>query len=67
MEELINKISAQMNLSPELVEKIVRSEFKFVLDTIEEGELESVHLHHLGKWAVKARYCQIKDYDKDIK
>lgn len=65
MEELINILAAKHNMSAELIEKIVRSEFKFVQDTIEMGELESVHLHHLGKFAVKPRYVTI-DYDKII-
>lgn len=66
MEELINILAVKYNMNPELIEKLVRSEFKFVQDTIERGELESVHLHHLGKFCVKPRYVTI-DYDKIIK
>ena len=67
MEELINILAAKFNRSPELIEKIVRSQFRFVRDTIEEGELESVHLHHLGKFCVKPRFTKNKNYDADDK
>lgn len=65
MEELINELALRYDKSPELIEKIVRSQFKFVLDTMEEGELESVHLHYLGKWAVKPRFCKIEKHEID--
>lgn len=61
MEKIIKIIAAKYNIDPEIVEKAVRSEFRFVKDTMEEGELESVHLHYFGKFAVKGRYCVIKE------
>ena len=61
MEEIINQLVVKYNKDYETINKIVRSQFNFVMDTMEEGGLESIHLHHLGKWAVKARYNKIED------
>ena len=66
MEELINILAVKFNRSPELIEKIIRSQFKFTADTMEEGGLESVHLHHLGKFACKPRFFKVKEYDNSI-
>ena len=63
MEIQIKKLAAKYNLSEDIIEKIVRSQFNFVKDTIEEGSFESVHLHYFGKFACKARYC-IKEYEE---
>mgnify|MGYP001607881689 CR=1 FL=1 len=61
MDEIINKLVVKYNLDYEVVNRIVRSEFNFVMDTMEEGGLESIHLHHLGKFAAKTRYTKIDD------
>ena len=53
MNDIIKQLAVRYNLSEELVNKIVRSQFEFVKDTMEVGELESVHLHYLGKFAIK--------------
>ena len=63
MDKIIKILANKYNLDTEVVEKIVRSEFLFAKDTIEEGELESVHLHHLGKFGVKARYNNIEEHE----
>lgn len=53
MDKLIRKIAIKFNLDEEVVEKMVRSEFNFVANTMQQGEFQSVMLHHLGKFAVK--------------
>lgn len=53
MEEKIKEISVLLNLDEEIVEKVIRSQFKFVRDVMEAGEMDSVMLHHFGKVAVK--------------
>jgi len=61
MDEIIKLLVVKYNLDYEIVNKIIRSEFNFVADTMEEGGLESVHLHHLGKFAMKPRYGKIEE------
>lgn len=53
MQTIIKQISQELNLDEELVEKVVRSEFRFVRDVMEAGEMDSVMLHYFGKFAVK--------------
>ena len=59
MEDFIRQLAAKYELSEDIIEKIVRSEFNFVKDTMEEGSFESVHLHYFGKFACKPRHCVI--------
>lgn len=53
MDQIIAKIAAQLGEKEEVVEKIIRSQFDFVVNTMREGQGQSVHLHYLGKFAVK--------------
>lgn len=53
MDKIIKRLAAKYNLDEEVVEKMVRSEFNFVANTMQQGEYQSVMLHHLGKFAVK--------------
>lgn len=53
MDNIIKKIAGKLEINEEIVEKAVRSQFKFVVETMQEGEYESVHLHYFGKFAVK--------------
>lgn len=53
MEERIKELSELFNLDEEVIEKVIRSQFKFTRDVIEAGEMNSVMLHHFGKIAVK--------------
>lgn len=53
MEELISKIAAQLNIDEEVVNRVVRSQFKFTKDVMEAGNADSVHLAYFGKIAVK--------------
>lgn len=66
MENLIKKIAGKLNIDEEIVEKAVRTQFKFTAETIQEGNFESVHLHFIGKFAVKPNALKrINDlYDK---
>ncbi len=61
MDKLYKILANKYNLDEDIIEKIVRSEFLFAKDTIEQGGLESVHLHHLGKFGCKPRYSVIKE------
>jgi nucleoid DNA-binding protein len=53
MDDIISILAAKYNLDQEVVERLIRSEFEFVANTIESGQFDSVHLHFLGKFAVK--------------
>lgn len=53
MNNIIKIIAGRLGIDEEIVEKAVRTEFKFVAETMQAGEFQSVHLHFLGKFAVK--------------
>lgn len=53
MEDIVNKVARQLNIDEEIVNKVVRSQFKFVKDVIESGEMQSIHLAYFGKFAIK--------------
>lgn len=53
MDNTIQLLAVKYNLEEDIVNKIVRSQFEFVKDTMEEGEFESVHLHYFGKFCIK--------------
>lgn len=53
MDNLIDKVAAELNIDPDIVEKAVRSQFKFVKDVMESGNMRSVMLPYFGKFAVK--------------
>ena len=55
MDNIIQQLAVKYDLSEDIVNKIVRSQFEFVKDTMEEGEFESVHLHYFGKFAIKPK------------
>lgn len=55
---IINRLAVENNIDSDIVEKIIKAQFRFVKDTIEQGELQSVHLHHLGKFACKPKRVQ---------
>lgn len=50
---IIKKLAVLYDTDEEIIQSIIKSQFRFVKDTMEQGELESVHLHHLGKFAIK--------------
>lgn len=53
MDNIIKKIAGKLNIDEDIVEKAIRSQFRFSAETIQEGEFQSVHLHFFGKFAVK--------------
>lgn len=58
MDKIIKILAAKHKLDEEIVERMVRSQFNFVAATMQQGDFESVHLHHFGKFAVKPRSIQ---------
>lgn len=52
-DDIIKYLSSKYNISSDIVEKVIRSQFGFVKDMMEQGELDSVHLQNFGKFAVK--------------
>ena len=57
--ELIEQLAEKYELPEYVVESIVRSEFKFVQDRIEEGDCAKVRLHHFGVFKVKPKRLYI--------
>lgn len=53
--DISKELTIKYDLSEELIEKVIRSQFEFIKDTMEEGEFKSVHLHYLGKFCVKPK------------
>ena len=51
--EIINAISAEFNVPPHIVEKIVKSQFRYVAQVMREKTLEPIRLQYLGVFAVK--------------
>ena len=47
------EIAKELGISPSLVQKIVKSQFEFLRNTMEQGEFETVRLPFLGKFMVK--------------
>jgi hypothetical protein len=62
---LSKEISKELGESPELIEKVIRSQFKLLWNVIHEGELKSVYLKFLGRWGVKPE--RIKHFGKQGK
>ena len=57
--ELIEKLAKEYDLPSFVVESIVRSEFRFVQNKIEEGNCAKVRLHHFGVFKVKPKRLYI--------
>ena len=53
MEEIVKKLAKKYGLSTFEVEHIVKTQFRFVKQTIEQGDFKSVRLKHLGLFTVK--------------
>lgn len=65
MDNIIKRIARQLDLDEDIVEKAVRAEFRFTAEAIQEGEFQSVHLHHFGKIAVRPNAIKrLEQYDK---
>lgn len=63
-DDLITFLSEKYNLPESVITKITRTPFKFVVDTMEVGEFQSVHLPYFGKFAVKPN--RLKYYKNNI-
>lgn len=53
MDQIISDIAKKLEIDEEVVNKVVRSQFKFVKDVMESGNMDSIHLSYFGKIAVK--------------
>ena len=58
-EDILNKLAEKYDLPTYVVESIVKSQFKFVQEKIEEGECAKVRLHHFGVFKVKHKRLYI--------
>lgn len=52
-EDIVLEVAEELGLPPNLVREVVRQQFKFTKDIIEEGKFRGVLLRYLGKFAVK--------------
>ncbi|QDP52791.1 MAG: hypothetical protein Unbinned838contig1000_42 [Prokaryotic dsDNA virus sp.] len=57
--DLIEQLAEKYDLPDFVVESIVKSQFKFVQDKMEEGECAKVRLHHFGVFKVKPKRLYI--------
>lgn len=57
--DLIEQLANKYDLPPYVVESIVKSQFKFVQDKMEQGECAKVRLHHFGVFKVKPKRLYI--------
>lgn len=63
MNDLVKEIADKLQLPESLVERVIRSQFEFVKECMEHQE--NVHLHYLGKFAVKpGRLYKLNDEGK---
>lgn len=61
------KLSKELNLSEHQVREINRVQWKFLLDTIQSGTFDPVHLIYLGKFHQNKKYNEdrTKRYTSD--
>ena len=57
--DLIEQLAEKYDLPDFVIESIVKSQFKFVQDKMEEGECAKVRLHHFGVFKVKPKRLYI--------
>ena len=50
---LAEELSNELGLDAELIERVIKSEFKLVRDEMRSGDWNGVKLQYLGKFAVK--------------
>lgn len=63
---LAENIAKETGLDPDIVEKVIRSEFKLVRDEIRSGDWNPVKLQYLGKFAVKPnRMKYVEEYERN--
>ena len=57
-------LADKYKLDQEVIERITRSQFEFVSTTIEQGEFQSIRLHHLGVFGVKPKRLEQLEDDR---
>ena len=57
--DLIEQLAEKYDLPDFVIDSIVKSQFKFVQDKMEEGECAKVRLHHFGVFKVKPKRLYI--------
>ena len=63
--DILDKLAKEYDLPEYVVESIVKSQFKFVQNKMEEGECAKVRLHHFGVFKVKPKRLYIMNKDTD--
>mgnify|MGYP003148636284 CR=1 FL=1 len=53
MEEVIKKLAKKYGLTTFEVDHIVKTQFRFIKKTVEQGDFKSIRLKHLGLFTVK--------------
>ena len=51
--KIIAEIAKELKQPPHVIERIVRHQFKFLMEQMQEGKYQNVRLHHLGVFGVK--------------
>tara|TARA_R100000781_G_C4069404_1_gene123937 strand:+ start:246 stop:443 length:198 start_codon:yes stop_codon:yes gene_type:complete len=55
MDRVIKKLAEEYNLPEQVIESIVRSQFKFVCDKMQDDECLKIRLHHFGVFKIKPK------------
>ena len=53
MDKIVKELAKKYKLTVFEVEQIVKSQFRFIKNVIEDGDFKSVRLKHLGLFTVK--------------
>ncbi len=63
IDEISKIVANKLRLSELEVTQINRSQFKFLLETMQSGEMKGVSIFYLGKFVKNAKY---KDHDNKL-
>lgn len=69
MQEIISRISAELDIDYYVVEKAIRTQFEFVKETMEQGQdngFRAVQLQYFGKFAVKPTRLEVMQKRKNF-
>ena len=55
MDRIIKKLAEEYNLPEQVIESIIRSQFKFVCDKMQDDECLKIRLHHFGVFKIKPK------------
>lgn len=67
VDKIVKTLAAKYGLDEDVIEKVIRSQFNFVANTMQQGEFQSVHLHYFGKFCVKPNSISRINKLKEIK